>query len=372
MRPPIALISPNESAWSETFIRAQRELLPADVHYLYGAYLPRFRPDGRHFISDSYFREGLAYAKDRLLQRELHSTLRQRIKTYLRKHQVRAILAQYGPTGVEMQDIARELDLPLTVHFHGFDVYDQSLLEEYSGQYSALFRQAAAIVGVSRAMVARLAEMGAPPEKLHWNPCGADLEQFSPTQPAQNPLRFLAAGRFSETKAPHLTLLAFAELVKTHPDARLTMAGEGPLKGACLSLVRALKLSNHVQLPGVMPHAQIAAEMQRSRAFVQHSLTAANGDSEGTPVAIMEAGAAGLPVVATRHAGIPDVVQSGKTGLLVEEGDVSGMAAALRKLVVDGALAGKMGAAAHRRIAAEFGLRDRVARLWSIIQSTLN
>ena len=372
MPPAIALISPNENAWSETFVQAQRELLPAEVHYLYGAYLPRFKPDGHHFISNSYFREGLAYAKDRLLQRELHSTLRNRIRAYLRKHQIQAVLAQYGPTGVEMAGICKDLGIPLIVHFHGFDAHDADLLKEYGGRYREKFDHAAAVIAVSQLMVTQLREFGCPPEKLHYNPCGADLRKFTPADLAGKEKRLLAAGRFADTKAPHLTLMAFAQAREKVPELKLTMAGQGPLLAACRSLVRGLNQEDAVQFAGVLDHAGIVKAMSEHGIFVQHSITAPNGDSEGTPVAIMEAGAAGLPVISTRHAGIPDVVLHEKTGLLVDECDVEAMAAAMIRLATNSELAQQYGAAARTRIEAEFGLRDRVARLWSIIESTLS
>ncbi|MEM7039073.1 MAG: glycosyltransferase, partial [Bacteroidota bacterium] len=370
-RPPIALISPNEAAWSETFIRAQTQGLPADVHFLYGAFLPRYHSGGTHFISNTYLLEGLAYAKDRLLRRELHSTLRNRISAYLRKHQIKAVLAQYGPSGVEMMDICAAVNIPLVVHFHGYDAFDSELLSEYGHRYPTLFEKAAAIVVVSRAMERRLIDLGAPPQKLHYNPCGADTTRFQPVDPGKNPPVFFAAGRFSETKSPHLTVLAFARIAAEFPAARLRIAGAGPLRGATVAQIRALQLEDKVELLGVLDHEAVAAEMARARAFVQHSVTTVTGDAEGTPVAIMEAGAAGLPVISTLHAGIPDVVLHEETGLLVPEHDVEGMAQAMRHLARNPEAATAMGQAARQRIQAEFSLSGRLDRLWHLISEVM-
>ena len=83
--------------------------------------------------------------------------------------------------------------------------------------------------------------------------------------------------------------------------------------------------------------------MARARVFVQHSVVAEDGDHEGLPLAILEAGAHGLPVVATRHAGIPDAVREETDGFLVDEGDVQAMAVAMYRLAQDAALAARMG-----------------------------
>ena len=109
------------------------------------------------------------------------------------------------------------------------------------------------------------------------------------------------------------------------------------------------------------------ALMESARAFVQHSVEAPSGDAEGTPVAVLEAGASGLPVVATRHAGIPDVVIEGKTGLLVEEHDVAGMADAMLRLIDDPPLAANLGAAARDHVRAHFSMERSIDRLWRII-----
>ena len=112
--------------------------------------------------------------------------------------------------------------------------------------------------------------------------------------------------------------------------------------------------------------------MRRARCFVQHSIEAPSGDSEGTPVAIIEASATGLPIVSTRHAGIPDVVDEGVTGFLADEGDVATMAGQLERLLADPGLAGDLGAAARRRIQTHFAMDDRLARLWRIIESSID
>jgi glycosyltransferase involved in cell wall biosynthesis len=108
--------------------------------------------------------------------------------------------------------------------------------------------------------------------------------------------------------------------------------------------------------------------MRRARAFVQHSVRTSYGDSEGTPVAVLEAGASGLPVVSTRHAGIKDVVIEGETGFLVDEGDIEGMAAHMLTLARDADLAGRMGRRAREHVAANFSMEQHIARLAEVLE----
>jgi glycosyltransferase involved in cell wall biosynthesis len=108
--------------------------------------------------------------------------------------------------------------------------------------------------------------------------------------------------------------------------------------------------------------------MRRCRAFLQHSLVAPDGDSEGSPVSVMEAQLSGLPVIATRHAGIPEVVQEGETGLLVDEGDVQAMAAAIARLATDPELAGRMGRSAARRASASFTVAHHLEAVADLVR----
>ncbi|MEJ7710231.1 MAG: glycosyltransferase [Pyrinomonadaceae bacterium] len=214
--------------------------------------------------------------------------------------------------------------------------------------------------------------LGAPPEKVHYNPCGVDYRAFAGGDPAKAPPVFVAAGRFVDKKAPHLTLLAFAAAHRSHPEARLRMIGDGPLLAACQDLAKGCGIDSAVTFLGAQSHSVVQAEMQRARCFVQHSVEASSGDCEGTPVSILEAGASGLPVISTRHAGIPDVIIEGQTGFLNDEHDVDGMAEHMRRLTREPETASALGLAARERIRNNFSIELSVQQLWSIIESALN
>ena len=130
-------------------------------------------------------------------------------------------------------------------------------------------------------------------------------------------------------------------------------------------------MSSQVKLLGVLSQKQIADHMRTSRAYVQHSMVARDGDSEGNPVAIMEAQLCGLPVISTNHAGIPDVVLDGYTGLLVQEGDVTSMANAMRDLVLDPSMAGRLGAAGRERVLQAFTIQHHWSQVSAFLESIL-
>ena len=367
----VCVVSPRQDAYSETFIRAHRELLPAKVKNLYAKDYQNFSDDNGPLIQA----ELIGRLRRSLLRRSLHLDphyFQQRaLQRFLARNKVEAVLAEFGPTATLVMDACKNLRIPLVAHFHGFDAYRRRTLESYGTRYNVLFKQAAAIVAVSRDMKTQLQELGAPADKVHYNSCGVEPSVFKGADPLESGPTFLAVGRFVNKKAPHLTLLAFKTTIEKVPQARLIMIGDGPLYEACYQMVRSLGLSDAVELWGPRPQAEVAAAMQKTRAFVQHSVRTQDGDSEGTPVAVLEAAASGLPVVATRHAGIKDAVIDTKTGLLVNEGDVSGMAEHMTRLAKDPGLANALGKAGREWIRTEYSMDKSINTLWTIIEASI-
>jgi glycosyltransferase involved in cell wall biosynthesis len=234
-----------------------------------------------------------------------------------------------------------------------------------------MFSYASAIVAVSTTMVEMLVALGAPRDRVHYNPYGVDLERFEGGTPASAPPRFLAVGRFVAKKAPDLTLRAFAQVRASFPDATLRMIGGGQLLEASRQLAEELGVAPAVTFSGFEGDDAVRAAMREARCFVQHSVVAPNGDMEGTPVAILEASASALPVVATRHAGIRDAVREGETGWLVDEGDVDGMTAHMLRLARHPEEAARLGAAGREWIREHFDARKRLAGLRRIIASAI-
>jgi glycosyltransferase involved in cell wall biosynthesis len=166
--------------------------------------------------------------------------------------------------------------------------------------------------------------------------------------------------------------LPFKKAIVNHPDAKLLFAGDGQLMNMCLNLVRYLNLENQVQFLGVLMPEEYREILSESLGFVQHSITAENGDMEGTPIAVLEASAAGLPVISTTHAGVPDVVINGKTGLLVVEHDVDGMAGYMVQVLENIEKAKQQGAAGKENISANFSMERHIFGLQKILRSCVS
>ncbi len=287
------------------------------------------------------------------------------IAAFMRQHKVDVILAEFGIHGSNICPHARDLNIPLIVHFHGHDVHRDPLLEEFKDRYQAMFEYAFRLISVSHAMTEKLVQMGADPAKIVYNPYGP-REFFYQLRPDYQKT-FIAVGRFTDIKAPYLTLMAFKQLLEVHPDAKLVMGGDGELLETCRTLARTWGIESKVSFPGALRHEQVFELLSQACCFVQHSVTPTYGDSEGTPVAILEAGAAALPVVATRHAGIADVVVHGETGFLVEERDINGMAVYMKKLLEDQNLCRTLGAAAREHVKRNYNIARHIACIDQLI-----
>ncbi|MBN2579620.1 MAG: glycosyltransferase [Pirellulales bacterium] len=361
----LCIATPSVAAASETFITNHIVHLPFRVCLLHGKWLQRDH-QGKPVASPIAYRLADPLLGRLRIARSSPWLVRGTMR-FFRRENVAAVLAEYGPTGVRILPACRKAGVPLIVHFHGYDAYRQKVIDRNRSQYQQLFEYAGAVIAVSRDMEEQLARLGAPQEKIVYIPCGVDTTQFEGAEPAKSPPQFLAVGRFVEKKGPLITLSAFAKVLRQCPEATLTMIGDGPLLDPAKDLARSLGISTAVQFPGSQPHHAVRAAMQKARALVQHSLRAADGDSEGTPVAVMEAQASGLPVVATRHAGIKDVVQDGGSGLLVAEKDQDALAEAMITLALDADLAARLGRVGRQRVAAEFNLPLSIERLTSVI-----
>ncbi len=286
-----------------------------------------------------------------------------------RAHGIDVILAEYGTTAADYLDVIKASGLPLVVHFHGFDASMHQTLADYGHRYRAMFDYASCVVVVSMVMYRAMLDLGCPPEKLVRNTYGPHPNFFELT-PSYDSRQFVAVGRFTDKKAPHHTIDAFRQVLAQHSDARLVMAGDGALLERCKAMVNDYGIAASVEFPGIITPQQFIARLQDSLAFVQHSVTADNGDMEGTPLTVLESSAAGLPVVSTRHAGIPDVIMHAHTGFLVEEHDVDGMARYMSRLLAEPGLAAQLGRKGRKNIAEHFSLERHINILDDLLRAS--
>jgi len=375
--PRLAIVIPERNVVSESFIGSHIEGLFDDPLVCWGSPRPLFHGDDEGLLSGLWatlakmlaFGRGMTAARAQCaIGRRLPDSVYSRaLARLLKRAGVEVVLAEYGPTAVTIMEACSLSRIPLVVHFHGFDAYQNETVTRLREPYERLFEMASQVVVVSNHMLAHLVSIGSPMARTVCNPCGVDIRRFQGARPQTATPLLLALGRFVEKKGPVLTIRAFALVNAEEPQSRLVMLGDGPLRDECIELVKELGIAHQVDFPGVIDHDEVVVRMCRARGFVQHSLRAAGGDSEGTPVAVLEASSCGLPVVSTRHGGIVEAVRDGVSGFLVAEGDVEGMAAHMLRLVREPGLAEKMGVAGRRHVEANYSSEKSLGRLRSVL-----
>lgn len=296
--------------------------------------------------------------------------LRRRFRHHLQRLEPGVVHAQFGPMGVLVAPVAEALDIPLVVTFHGHDISVLPQNKKTKKRYRVLFQQAKMLIGVSNHNCDKLLALGAPPEKVQVLHNGTRIEQFVYSNPSNRykggTVRLLHVGRLVEKKSPLDLVKAFKsakEKLGSESPIHLTIAGEGPLTEPTEKKIRDLHLEEHINCLGAVPHAKVQQLMQTCHLYTQHCKTASNGDQEGQGVTFVEAQASGLPVVTTKHNGIPDVVVDSKTGYLVPEGDTEAMADQIAHLVRHPEMWEKMGRAGRQHVKKNFDLMKQVKKL---------
>lgn len=366
----LCIIKPNKLSFSETFVQAHIDLLAGNKKVIYGGSFPLYDHEDSHLIKSKIGL--LSYLVQKKIFKKNNIKIRTRaLVNYLKKQNINVVLAEYGMVGAMVTEACSLANIPLVIHYHGADVHHRNTVARYLPFYKRSFEYASALVAVSGDMVTALKKLGAPAGKLILNPYGVDTHKFSKVNVGSSGLNFLAVGRFVEKKSPKSVVKAFKIVTSQFPEARLWMVGTGPLFEETKNFADKLGMADKITFPGILSAKQIHELMQQSRCFVQHSVTAADGDMEGTPNTILEASASGLPVVSTLHAGIKEAVIDGVTGFLTAEHDIEGMAKGMIALAASAELAEKMGNAAHKHMLANYNITKRIAQLNKIIQSSI-
>lgn len=273
----------------------------------------------------------------------------------------RVWLAHYGRWG-RFACALRELGLikgPIATVFHGKDM--SSYLQKRSNNaYGMLFKRGDLFLPISEFWREKLITLGAPTDRIMVHRMGVDTTRFTETPrtlATGEAVRFIGVGRMVEKKGFDDAIAAFAKMRATPgaPEATLTLIGDGPLRRAMQA--QAAPLGDAVRFTGLLPHAKVAEMLRAAHVFVLPSRTSENGDMEGIPVALMEAMAQGLPVLATRHSGTPELVEHEVSGLLCAEGDREALAANMLAFAKAPERWAQMGAAGAAKVRAEFDLK---------------
>ncbi len=287
-----------------------------------------------------------------------------------------AILCHFGPVGraaVRMRAVGL-LEGPIATVFHGSDM-SRSIRDAGPGLYAELFRAGELFLPISDRWRARLLELGADPARTIVHRMGVRTDQLRlrhRQRALESPLRLLSVARLVEKKGIADAIEAVARLRDRGVAVTYAVAGDGPLRGALESLVAARGLDGVVRLLGWCSHGRIAELLEEAHLLLAPSVVAADGDEEGIPVVLMEAMATGMPVVATRHSGIPELVADRVHGRLVAERAPEQIAGAVLELRDAEDRWPAFGDAGRRTVEASFDQARLNARLAEILRTLAN
>src|SRR3712207_5861380 len=239
----------------------------------------------------------------------------------------------FGHTGVHLLPFIKRWDKPCVVSFHGADVANKSDIRDYTLKLREVFRAVPLVLARSQSLADRLVDLGCEPERIRISRTGVPLKQF-PYARREAPLdgrwRLLQACRLIPKKGVATTLCAFAIFQKEFPNAELIIAGKGPLQAHLEELAEELGIASKVQFRGFLSQDELRELYNSCHMFVHPSETPPDQNQEGIPNSVLEAMATGLPVLGTLHGGIPEAVEHGRGGLLVEERDFEALANAMK------------------------------------------
>ncbi|MDM5284518.1 glycosyltransferase [Peribacillus frigoritolerans] len=245
------------------------------------------------------------------------------LKKFFEEQDIIAIHAHHGSHGQEILPVCEKYNIPLIVSIRGRDGSDRpEIFEKNAKRYSALNKHGAHYYPVCQYLAEGLRRLGIPAKNMHVLYGGIELDLFpysNRTLPTIGEIRVLSVGRLVDKKGFVTLIKAFKRIYTQYPNARLHIIGAGEDEKRIKSTIAEYNLKDVVILRGAMDSKQVSDELKKAHIFCLASQTAKNGDIEGIPNALKEAMASGLPVVSTRHAGIPELIEHQGTGYLAPE-----------------------------------------------------
>ncbi|WP_300551129.1 glycosyltransferase [Roseovarius sp.] len=235
--------------------------------------------------------------------------------------------------------------IPFSFTLHGPDIF----FEPYRWRLDEKIARARFVACISEFCRSQAMAFSAPKDwaKLHIVHCGVDPARYdAPDRGA--PAHLLFVGRLAAVKGVPVLFAALRDLLPAHPDLHLTLVGDGPERDDLERVAQAMGLTAHLTFAGYRSQSEVAGLLAQSTALVLPSF------AEGVPVVLMEAMAARLPVITTRIAGVPELVEHGKSGLVVAPGDVVALRDALSEILGNGDTRRAMGEAGRAKVLAEF------------------
>jgi len=285
------------------------------------------------------------------------------------------IYCQFGVQGAKLLRAKRRYKFKskLVTCFRGSDI--SCYLKRRPRAYRALFGGGGDLfLPVCKFFKQKLIKQKCNSKKIVVHHSAIDCEKFSYKKRTLNPgekIRIVTVGRLVEKKGMKYAIRAIAKLVNKYPYIEYTIVGDGPLREQFALLIKTLKLENHVTLHGAATHSEVLKVLNKAHIFILSSVDGSDGNQEGIPNALKEAMACGIPVVSTFHAGIPELIEDGVSGLLALQRSSGELAKKVQYLIMHPEKWVAMGQAGRKKIEQEFEIKNTVDKLERLFRNLL-
>lgn len=237
------------------------------------------------------------------------------------------IHCHFGYQALKLLDNYNYNNIPVVVTFHGYDATFKFNRRSYIKTLKAHFHNPNLhIILACNFFKENFSKNEFSSKRTSVIYCGIDLSLFNRSNHhvTDKPFVFLQISSFHTKKGHYYTVMAFKKMIDEHPEfkCQLVFGGDGPHYEEIIQLTRQLGLSDRVIFKGLVSPTEAKMLLEEANCFLHHSITSETGDSEACTNSIMEAMAMELPVISTRHGGIPELVTDKIHGFLVEEKDI--------------------------------------------------
>jgi colanic acid/amylovoran biosynthesis glycosyltransferase len=321
-----------------------------------------------HFLRRFWFRQ-LLKQPWQISRMELDA-----LRGILNKTAARLLHIYFGHIGVHLMPLIKSWPNPTVVSFHGADALVELDKPAYRQATQEMLQSVRRILVRSDSLRRAILRLTNDSDKIEIIRTGIPMDEFpfrSRATPENGEWQLLQAGRLIEKKGFATALRAFAEFAKAFPRAQFVIAGEGPLLSELQELARTLHVEHKVSFPGFVAQEQLRELLYRSHIFLHPSQLGADGNQEGVPNSMLEAMATGLPVFATNHGGIPEAINHGLTGILVNERNHEALAGELIRAVQEPDRLWQLGRAGAESIAQNFDQRAQSQKLEEFYLDTI-
>ncbi|MEL7146781.1 MAG: glycosyltransferase family 4 protein [Bacteroidota bacterium] len=268
-------------------------------------------------------------------QNQYPGFIQQQLQQFVKSCEIDLIYVHYGSTAVRYEDAITALNLPVICAFHGFDASRKLNDPSYRQAILNLSKKITQMTVPSAFLKSKLAQAGIPQALITVLPYGTDLSSIKQIAPQRvtDQLTIVHAGRLVAKKGVVDLLKVFLQLCKAHQHIHLLIIGGGEDEEVLQKLAATSEHKKRIHLLGPLEHQRLISFVKGSDIFVLNSRESSLGETEGLPNTIIEAMAAKVPVVSTRHSGIPEIITDRNNGLLVEPKSNSELYAALETLI---------------------------------------